>query len=45
MSKKSCSKSVPGLTNMPKKKKNKQTGKPTSNIYTFAWDWLDTLQY
>ena len=46
MSEKSCPKSVPGLTNMPKKnKKTKQTGKPTSNIYTFAWDWLDTLQY
>ena len=29
MSKKSCPKSVPGLTNIPKKY---QTGKPTRNI-------------
>ena len=29
MSEKTCPKSVPGLTNMPKKR---QTGKPTRNI-------------
>ena len=36
MFKKSCPKSVPGLTNMS------DTGKSTDNIYTSAWDWLDT---
>ena len=35
MSKKSSPKSVLGLTNMPKKY---HAGKPTRNIYTFAWD-------
>ena len=39
-SKKSCPKSVPGLTNMPKKY---QMGNSTSNIYTSAWDWSDTV--
>ena len=45
MSKKSCRKSVPGQTNMPKKyQTNKNTKKmPTSNIYTSAWDWSDTV--
>ena len=42
MSEKSCPISVPGLTNMPNKY---QTGKPTRNIYTSAWDWSDSLQY
>ena len=37
MSEKFCPKSVPGLTNIPK------NTKPTSNIYTFAWDWSDTV--
>ena len=40
MSKKSCPKSIPGLTNMPKKT---QTGNPTRNIYTSAWDWSDNV--
>ena len=40
MSEKSCPKSLPGLTNIPKKH---QTGKPTRNIYTSAWDWSDTI--
>ena len=39
MSKKSCTKSVLGLTNMPKKY---QAGKPTRNIYTSAWNWSNT---
>ena len=39
MSKNFCPKSVPGLTNA----KKYQTGKPTSNIYTSAWDWSDTI--
>ena len=37
MSEISYPKSVPGLTNMPK------NTKPTSNIYTSAWDWPDTV--
>ena len=40
MSEKSCPKSVPGLTNVPKKF---QTGKATRNIYTSAWDWSDSV--
>ena len=37
MSEKSCRKSVPGLSNMPK------NTKPTSNIYTSALDWSYTV--
>ena len=37
MSEKSSPKSVPALTNMPKSTKS------TSNIYTSAWDWSDTV--
>ena len=40
MSEKSRPKSLSGLTNMPKKC---QTGNPTGNIYTSAWDWSDTV--
>ena len=40
MSEKSCPKSLPGLTDITKKY---QTGKPTRNIYTSAWDWSDTI--
>ena len=40
MPEKFCPKSVPGLTNMPKKY---QIGKPTSNIYASAWNWSDTV--
>ena len=40
MSERSCPKSVPGLTNMPK---NYQKGKPTRKIYTSALDWSDTV--
>ena len=40
MSEKSRPKSLSGLTNIPKKY---QTGKPTGNIYTSAWDWSDTV--
>ena len=40
MSEKSCPRSVPDLTNTPKKY---QTGKPTRNIYTSAWYWSDTV--
>ena len=36
MSEKSCPKSVPGLTNMPKKY---ETSKSTRNLNTSAWDW------
>ena len=40
MSEKSRPKSLSGLTNMPKKH---QTGNPTGNIYTSAWDLSDTV--
>ena len=40
MSEKSCPKFLPGLTDIPKKY---QTGKPTRNIYTSAWDWSNTV--
>ena len=40
MSKTSCPKSIPGLTNM---QKNYETGKPTRNTYTYACDWSDTV--
>ena len=41
MSEKSCPKYVPGLTNMPKKKKK---CKPTSNnCASSAWDWSATI--
>ena len=40
MSETFCRKSVPSLTNRQKKY---QTGNPTRNIYTSAWDWSDTV--
>ena len=40
MSKTSCPKSIPGLTNM---QKNYETGNPTRNLNTSAWDWSDTV--
>ena len=40
MSEKSCPKSVPGLTNMPK---NTKMVSPPVTFYTSAWDWSDTV--